>query len=133
VPFLLHPQPLLNAEPMLLVHDDEREMGEIEAFLEQRVRAHDDAHVAARNGFERASPHLCRLRAGHQRHGQVKRMKPLAEVPPVLFGHEFLRNDVFQLWGLHAWVWKDNPSGMFANWNPRVTCAYASAISTMAH
>jgi len=53
--------------------------------------------------------------------------------PPVLFGHEFLRNDVFQLWGLHAWVWKDNPSGMFANWNPRVTCAYASAISTMAH
>jgi len=52
---------------------------------------------------------------------------------PVLFGHEFLRNDVFQLWGLHAWVWKDNPSGMFANWNPRVTCQYASAISTMAH
>ena len=23
---------------------------------------------------------------------------------------------------LHAWVWKHNPSGMFAAWNPAVTC-----------
>jgi hypothetical protein len=53
--------------------------------------------------------------------------------PPVLFGQQFQQNDVFQLWGLHAWVWKDNPSGMFANWNPRVTCNYASSISTIAH
>jgi hypothetical protein len=53
--------------------------------------------------------------------------------PPVLFGQKFLQNDVFQLWGLHAWVWEHNPSGMFANWNPRVTCKYASATSTMAH
>ena len=22
----------------------------------------------------------------------------------------------------HAWVWKPNPSGMFADWNPEVTC-----------
>jgi len=53
--------------------------------------------------------------------------------PPVLFGRPFFRNDVFQLWGLHAWVWKHNPSGMFANWNPGVTCSYASAASTMGH
>ena len=53
--------------------------------------------------------------------------------PPVLFGQEFQQVDVFQLWGLHAWVWKDNPSGMFANWNPRVTCKYTSAIATMTH
>jgi hypothetical protein len=45
---------------------------------------------------------------------------------PVLFGHEFTRNDTFQLWGLHAWVWAENPSGMFANWNPKVSCAYAA-------
>lgn len=44
---------------------------------------------------------------------------------PTLFGKAFTRNDTFQLWGLHAWVWKENPSGMFANWNPKVTCAYA--------
>jgi hypothetical protein len=53
--------------------------------------------------------------------------------PPVLFGREFKQNDTFQLWGLHAWVWDENPSGMFANWNPRVTCEHATAVSTMVH
>jgi len=23
----------------------------------------------------------------------------------------------------HAWVWANNPSGMFADWNPRVSCS----------
>jgi hypothetical protein len=23
---------------------------------------------------------------------------------------------------MHAWIWKHNPSGMFADWNPKVTC-----------
>jgi len=23
---------------------------------------------------------------------------------------------------LHVWAWKENPSGMFTNWNPRVSC-----------
>jgi hypothetical protein len=26
---------------------------------------------------------------------------------------------------LHVWVWKSNPNGIFATWNPRVTCATA--------
>ena len=25
-------------------------------------------------------------------------------------------------WDLHAWVWQPNPSGMFAEWNPKVQC-----------
>jgi len=53
--------------------------------------------------------------------------------PPVLFGREFKHNDVFQLWALHAWVWKDNPSGIFADWNPLVSCANATATSRMSH
>ena len=24
---------------------------------------------------------------------------------------------------LHAWIWKHNPSGMFEDWNPTVSCA----------
>jgi hypothetical protein len=52
---------------------------------------------------------------------------------PVLFGQKFLKNDTFQLWGLHAWVWKENPSGIFASWNPRVSCKYATAVSSMSH
>jgi len=53
--------------------------------------------------------------------------------PPVLFGQEFQQVDAFQLWGLHAWVWKNNPSGTFAAWNPQVNCANASAVSRMEH
>jgi hypothetical protein len=25
-------------------------------------------------------------------------------------------------YALHVWLWKDNPSGLFADWNPRVHC-----------
>jgi hypothetical protein len=52
---------------------------------------------------------------------------------PVLFGREFTRNDVFQLWGLHAWVWKENPSGIFASWNPRVGCDNSAHVMSMSH
>jgi hypothetical protein len=53
--------------------------------------------------------------------------------PPVLFGQEFQQVDSFQLWGLHAWVWKENPSGMFTPWNPNVGCQNATSVSTMSH
>jgi hypothetical protein len=46
-----------------------------------------------------------------------------APEPPVLFGQHFHRNETFGLWALHVWVWQHNPSGLFADWNPRVTCA----------
>jgi len=41
--------------------------------------------------------------------------------PPRLFGQEFSLN-AFNLWTLHVWIWKDNPSGLFAPWNPDVSC-----------
>jgi hypothetical protein len=53
--------------------------------------------------------------------------------PPVLFGQQFQQVDAFQLWGLHAWVWKENPSGIFASWNPTVNCANATATISMSH
>lgn len=53
--------------------------------------------------------------------------------PPELFGQKFQQNDEAQLWGLHAWVWKHNPAGMFAPWNPHVSCKYASTSSAMVH
>jgi hypothetical protein len=56
-----------------------------------------------------------------------------AAAAPRLFDQDFQRNDTFQLWGLHAWVWKENPSGMFASWNPNVTCANTSAVMSMSH
>ena len=45
--------------------------------------------------------------------------------PPRLFNRDFRVNEAFQVWALHAWVWKENPSGMFADWNPMVFCAHA--------
>lgn len=45
--------------------------------------------------------------------------------PPSLHGVDFHRNEAFGLWVLHAWVWKHNKAGMFADWNPDVSCKYA--------
>jgi hypothetical protein len=58
---------------------------------------------------------------------------PRSAEAPVLFGQQFQQNDTFQLWGLHAWVWAENPSGMFASWNPRVTCENATEAMSMTH
>ncbi|HZA40881.1 MAG TPA: hypothetical protein VFA00_09690, partial [Actinomycetota bacterium] len=48
--------------------------------------------------------------------------------PPVLFGQTFdlvaepNRYGIPDFYALHAWIWKSNPSGMFAMWNPKVKC-----------
>ena len=55
------------------------------------------------------------------------------EGAPQLFGRSFHympgqdeahpnRYGLPAFWELHAWVWTTNPNGMFADWNPRVTC-----------
>ena len=45
--------------------------------------------------------------------------------PPRLFGRD-LKLNKFDLWALHVWVWENNPSGLYADWNPRVSCANAA-------
>lgn len=42
--------------------------------------------------------------------------------PPELFGETFHRNDGAGLWVLHVWLWNHNPVGLFADWNPTVSC-----------
>lgn len=39
---------------------------------------------------------------------------------PTLYGKQFTRLDSLGLWALHAWIWKPNPDGIFANYNPSV-------------
>lgn len=58
---------------------------------------------------------------------------PRSATPPRLFNQDFQQVDAFQLWGLHAWVWRDNPSGIFAPWNPQVNCGNATASASMSH
>jgi hypothetical protein len=40
--------------------------------------------------------------------------------PPMLFGRPLHHHPTLPLWVLHAWVWKDNPTGVFQDYNPRV-------------
>ncbi len=52
--------------------------------------------------------------------------------PPVLGGQVFHyegspnRYGLAPFYALHVWAWKNNPKGLFADWNPRVACAEAS-------
>jgi hypothetical protein len=57
----------------------------------------------------------------------VEYVMPLSAsaTPPSLYGLEFHRNEAFQLWVLHVWLYRENPSGMFSDWNPTVSCAAA--------
>jgi hypothetical protein len=41
---------------------------------------------------------------------------------PVLYGQPMARNLTFKVWALHVWVGRENPSGVFADWNPKVSC-----------
>lgn len=40
--------------------------------------------------------------------------------PPMLFGRPLHRHPTLPLWVLHAWTWKDNPAGVFEDFNPAV-------------
>ena len=48
--------------------------------------------------------------------------------PPSLFGRTFTLIEAGNRYGLpdfyelHAWIWRPNPSGIFNDWNPKVTC-----------
>ena len=48
-----------------------------------------------------------------------------ASTPPTLLGQEFQVNSAFGVWALHVWLGRENPSGLFSNWNPKVSCASA--------
>lgn len=55
-----------------------------------------------------------------------------SEDPPVLFGRELTLN-AFDLWALHVWIGKQNPSGIYADWNPDVNCDNATTLAAGAH
>lgn len=52
-------------------------------------------------------------------------LPPDTAEPPVLFGQQYSPNYVFEIWALHVWSEKENPRGLFAPWNPTVSCQYA--------
>jgi hypothetical protein len=47
---------------------------------------------------------------------------PRTRRAPAILGHSLIPSAPLKLWYLHVWVWEDNPSGMFASWNPAMKC-----------
>lgn len=46
---------------------------------------------------------------------------------PQLLGQKFTRHSFLPIFKLHIWLWQQNPSGTFADWNPKVSCQYAES------
>ena len=44
------------------------------------------------------------------------------QATPTLLGATFQREDEFGVYALHAWVWRNNPDGLFAETNRQVSC-----------
>lgn len=59
------------------------------------------------------------------------------DAPPVLMGQLFNyagapnRYGIPAFYELHVWAWKNNPDGLFADWNPRVACDDFSGDAAM--
>ena len=51
--------------------------------------------------------------------------KAFVSEPPTFLGATFQTEDEFGVYALHAWVWRNNPEGLFAETNPRVSCGAA--------
>jgi hypothetical protein len=52
----------------------------------------------------------------------------VSDDPPTLFGRELQlveapnRYGVPAFWQIHVWLWHNNPTGIFMDWNPKVSC-----------
>jgi hypothetical protein len=44
---------------------------------------------------------------------------------PQLLGQRFTQHSFLPIFKLHIWLWQNNPSGTFADWNPKVSCKNA--------
>lgn len=42
---------------------------------------------------------------------------------PELFGQTFHYNPNVSAWVLHVWLWEGNRNGLFADWNPAISCS----------
>jgi hypothetical protein len=50
------------------------------------------------------------------------RFGPPTPPAPTLFGQEFHYDSRLGAYTLHVWAWRHNPSGMFAPFNPKLSC-----------
>ena len=58
---------------------------------------------------------------------------PKSGTAPRAFNQDFVPDPTFPFWTLHVWLWKDNPNGLFASFNPNVNCDAVPAAQRMSH
>ena len=46
-----------------------------------------------------------------------------ASTPPTILGQDLQYNPHLNIWALHVWIERHNPDGIFAPFNPEVSCA----------
>jgi hypothetical protein len=46
---------------------------------------------------------------------------------PELLGQKFTQHSSLPIYKLHIWLWRENPEGIFKDWNPKVSCAAADS------
>ncbi len=68
-------------------------------------------------------------KAGHLKLIAVEYAVPIQAgvAPPTLLGQTFRTNEGLGLHVLHVWIWANNPTDLFADWNPRVSCDNAES------
>jgi hypothetical protein len=49
-------------------------------------------------------------------------VRPVTAEPPTVMGQPLNPAPSLEIWYRHVWIWLDNPSGLFADWNPDVHC-----------
>jgi hypothetical protein len=54
-----------------------------------------------------------------------------ASEAPQIMGQSLKRAERLGIWYLHVWTWEPSPSGLFADWNPRVRCPSATDSKPM--
>jgi hypothetical protein len=67
-----------------------------------------------------------RLKDGSYRLNGVEYLVPIPawtrEEPPMIMGQKLKKAENLGIWYLHVWNWEPSPTGIFADWNPRVKC-----------
>ena len=67
---------------------------------------------------------------GHMKLVGMEYIVPLAAwqgtSPPTLLGQPFTQHSTLPIYKLHIWLWRNNPDGIFADWNPKVSCESAA-------
>jgi hypothetical protein len=54
------------------------------------------------------------------------RLWPRDSIAPTLMGQKLRQEDNLKIWYLHVWAWRENSSGIFANFHPDVKCPDAT-------